>query len=164
MRHGRQDIHANDDDSAPRGVLARLSYARSSPTLALFAAPGGKATAATLARDSVGTPQIKTDAVRSPEIQADAVRSSEIQDESVHLAETAPDTRTALEARVRVATADHCCPRVWLRASRKATVRRPERTKTGSPAHLRADGCFPMRATLCAWQRVAGGAAFRPCG
>lgn len=108
MRHGRQDIHANDGDSAPRGVLARLSYAKVVATLALSVALGGTATAATLARDSVGAPQIKTDAVRSPEIQADAVRgseiradavrSSEIQDESVHLADIASDTRTALEA------------------------------------------------------------------
>ena len=124
MRHGRQDIHANDGDGAPRGVLARLSYAKVVATLALFVALGGTATAATLAHDSVGAPQIKTDAVRSPEIQADAVRSpeiradavrsseikddavrsSEIQDESVRLADIAPDARTTLESRVRLAT------------------------------------------------------------
>ena len=45
--------------------------------------------------------------MRGSEIRADAVRSSEIQDESVHLADIAPDTRTALEARVRVATAEN---------------------------------------------------------
>ena len=127
MRHGRRDIHANDGDGAPRGVLARLSYAKVVATLALFVALGGTATAATLARDSVGAPQIKTDAVRSPEIQADAVRSpeiradavrsseiqddavrsSEIQDESVRLADIAPDARTTLEARVRLATTEN---------------------------------------------------------
>ena len=137
MRHGRQDIHANDGDGVPRGVLARLSYAKVVATLALFVALGGTATAATLARDSVGAPQIKTDAVRSPEIQADAVRSpeiradavrsseieadavrtseiqddavrsSEIQDESVRLADIAPDARTTLEARVRLATTEN---------------------------------------------------------
>lgn len=127
MRHGTQDSHANDGDGAPRGVLARLSYAKVVATLALFVALGGTATAATLARDSVGAPQIKTDAVRSPEIQADAVRSpeiradavrsseiqddavrsSEIQDESVRLADIAPDARTTLEARVRLATTEN---------------------------------------------------------
>ena len=137
MRHGRQDINANDGGGAPRGVLARLSYAKVVATLALFVALGGTATAATLERDSVGAPQIKTDAVRSPEIQADAVRSpeiqadavrnpeiradavrsseiqddavrsSEIQDESVRLADIAPDARTTLEARVRLATTEN---------------------------------------------------------
>jgi hypothetical protein len=127
VRHGRRDIHANDGDGAPRGVLARLSYAKVVATLALFVALGGTATAATLARDSVGAPQIKTDAVRSPEIQADAVRSpeiradavrsseiqddavrsSEIRDESVRLADIAPDARTTLEARVRLATTEN---------------------------------------------------------
>jgi hypothetical protein len=127
VRHGRQDIHANDGGGAPRGVLARLSYAKVVATLALFVALGGTATAATLARDSVGAPQIRTDAVRSPEIQADAVRSpeiradavrsseiqddavrsSEIQDESVRLADIAPDARTTLEARVRLATTEN---------------------------------------------------------
>ena len=124
MSHGRQDINGRDGGGGPRGVLARLSYAKVVATLALFVALGGTATAATLARDSVGAPQIKTDAVRSPEIQADAVRSpeiradavrsseiqddavrsSEIQDESIKLADIAPDAETALESRVRLAT------------------------------------------------------------
>ena len=134
MSHGRQDINGRDGDGGPRGVLARLSYAKVVATLALLVALGGTATAATLARDSVGAPQIKTDAVRSPEIQADAVRSpeiradavrsseiqddavrpseiqddavrsAEIQDESIKLADIAPDAETALESRVRLAT------------------------------------------------------------
>jgi hypothetical protein len=119
-----QDIQASDGGRARRGVVARLSYSKVVATLALFVALGGTATAATLARDSVGAPQIRTDAVRSPEIRADAVRSpeiaadavrsseiradavrsSEIQDESVRLADIAPDARTALEARARLAT------------------------------------------------------------
>jgi hypothetical protein len=137
VSHGRHDIHATDGDGAPKGVLARLSYSKVVATLALFVALGGTATAATLARDSVGAPQIRTDAVRSPEIKADAVRSpeieadavrspeiradavrsseiqddavrgSEIQDESVRLADIAPDARTALEARVRLATTEN---------------------------------------------------------
>ena len=113
------------EGGARTGILARLSYAKVVATVALFVALGGTATAATLARDSVGAPQIKTDAVRSPEIRADAVRSpeiradavrsseiradavrsSEIKDESIRLADIAPDARTSLEARVRVATA-----------------------------------------------------------
>jgi hypothetical protein len=87
VRHGRQDIHANDGGGAPRGALARLSYAKVVATLALFVALGGKATAATLARDSVGAPQIKTDAVRSPEIKTDAVRSPELQAGAVRSSE-----------------------------------------------------------------------------
>ncbi len=137
MSHGRQDINGKDGDGAPRGVLARLSYAKVVATLALFVALGGTATAATLARDSVGAPQIKTDAVRSPEIRADAVRSSEIEadavrsseieadavrpseirddavrsseieDESVRIADLTPDAQTALEARVRRAATEN---------------------------------------------------------
>ncbi len=137
MTHGRRDIHEKDGGGARRGVLARLSYAKVVATLALFVALGGTATAATLARDSVGAPQIKTDAVRSPEIredavrspeiqadsvrpseiqadavrpseiQDDAVRSSEIQDDSVKLADIAPDAETALESRVRLATSEN---------------------------------------------------------
>jgi hypothetical protein len=96
------------------GILARLTYTNVVATLALFVALGGTATAATLARDSVGSVQIKKDAVRSPEIQADAVRSpeiradavrsSEIRDESIRLDDIAPAARTALDApRVRIA-------------------------------------------------------------
>ena len=109
MRHGRQDIHANDGDGAPRSVLARLSYAKVVATLALFVALGGTATAVVaLPRDSVGavqirqdgvrSPEIREDAVRSPEIRADAVRSSEIRNESILLADIAPGARTALDA------------------------------------------------------------------
>jgi hypothetical protein len=89
------------------GALARLSFANVAAALALFVALGGTATAVTLARDSVGSPQIKADAVRSPEIRAEAVRSSEIRDESIRLADIAPDARTALDApRVRFAEDD----------------------------------------------------------
>jgi hypothetical protein len=127
VSHGRQGTNRRDGDGAAGSILARLSYAKVVATLALFVALGGTATAATLAHDSVGAPQIKTDAVRSPEIQADAVRSpeiradavrsseiqddavrsSEIQDESVRLADIAPEARTTLEARVRLATSEN---------------------------------------------------------
>jgi hypothetical protein len=86
----------------------QLSYANVVASLALFVALGGGAmAAATLPRDSVGRPQIRTDAVnppeiasdavRSPEIRAEAVRSSEIQDESIRLADIADGARAALE-------------------------------------------------------------------
>jgi hypothetical protein len=85
-------------------VRARLSYANTTATLALFLALTGTATAAVvLPRDSVGAEQIQTDAVRSPEIQADAVRGSEILDESVVLADLSPGARASLDApRVRI--------------------------------------------------------------
>ena len=135
MSHGKQDIRDRKGGDAPTdplepernferrpvaaraliaAVLARVSYANVTATLALFVALGGTATAATLARDSVGSvqiradavrsPEIQADAVRSPEIRADAVRSSEIRDESIRLADIAPAARTALDApRVRLA-------------------------------------------------------------
>ena len=95
----------------------KLSYANVAASLALFIALGGTAVAAaTLAPDSVGSPEIRADAVRSPEIRADAVRSpeiakdavrgSEIRDASVLLADIAPDARTALRTNVRVAKKD----------------------------------------------------------
>ena len=87
-REARQAGHPRERRRRrPEGVLARLSYAKVVATLALFVALGGTATGATLARDSVGAPQIKTDAVRSPEIQADAVRSLEIRGDAVRSSE-----------------------------------------------------------------------------
>jgi hypothetical protein len=95
----------------------KLSYANVAASLALFIALGGTAVAAaTLAPDSVGSPEIRADAVRSseiakdavasPEIAKDAVRSSEIRDASVRLPDIAPDARTALGTNVRVAKKD----------------------------------------------------------
>jgi hypothetical protein len=88
VSHGTQDIDGRD---GRRGLLARLSYSKVVATLALFVALGGTATAATLARDSVGAPQIKTDAVRSPEIKTDAVRSPEIREDAVRSPEIQAD-------------------------------------------------------------------------
>ena len=99
MSHGTRDIDRKDGDGAPKGVLARLSYAKVVATLALFVALGGTATAATLARDSVGAPQIRTDAVRSPEIQADAVRSPEIRADAVRSSEIQDDAVRPSEIR-----------------------------------------------------------------
>lgn len=74
-----------------------VSFANVIAVVALFVAMGGTAVAAaTLARDSVGSPQIRKDAVRSPEIAPEAVRSSEIKDESIKLADVASGAATAL--------------------------------------------------------------------
>lgn len=89
-------------------------YANVIAGLALFIALGGTAAAATLERDSVGSPQIRADAVRSPEIRSDAVRSSEIRDESILLGDLSPGARTALGTKLRfaqeVATEVTVCP------------------------------------------------------
>jgi hypothetical protein len=88
----------------PGQGVARLSYANVIASLALFVALGGTAAAAaTLARDSVGSPQIRTDAVRSPEIESGAVRSSEIRDEGIKLTDLSTASRSALLGDVRVA-------------------------------------------------------------
>jgi hypothetical protein len=89
--------------------------------VALFVALGGTATAAaTLDRDSVGSPQIRKDAVRSPEIANDAVRSpeissgavrsSEIRDAGIKAADISTGARTALRGELKVTedeNADH---------------------------------------------------------
>lgn len=81
-----------------------FSYANVIASLALFLALGGTAVAAaTLTRDSVGSPQIRQDAVRSPEIAKDAVRSSEIKDESVKSADLTNKAASELLGEVRVA-------------------------------------------------------------
>jgi hypothetical protein len=129
VRHGRQDIHANDGDSAPRGVLARLGLRHSGAFVAL----GGTATAAALARDSVGAPQIKTDAVRSPEIKTDAVRSPEIQADAVRGRRSAR-TRTACVRRWQQENAEH--HRRWQQANRdekRAQDRRYRERKRQDP-------------------------------
>jgi len=85
----------------------RLSYANVVASLALFIALGGSAAAAaTLARDSVGSPQIRKDAVRSPEIAADAVRSSELADQGIKIGDIADGARTALLGDLLVAELD----------------------------------------------------------
>jgi hypothetical protein len=85
-----------------------LSSAHAIACVALFVALGGTAAAAaTLARDSVGAPQIRADAVRSPEIAPEAVRSSELQDESVKLADVASGTVAALRPDLHFARDDN---------------------------------------------------------
>jgi hypothetical protein len=105
-------------DRARRGWPGRLGshlrFANVAAGLALFIALGGTAAAAaTLDRDSVGSPQIRTDAVRSPEIQADAVRSpeivsgavrsSEIRDGGVNIADISTGAQANLRSELRFA-------------------------------------------------------------
>jgi hypothetical protein len=76
----------------------RLSYANVTASAAMFIALGGTAVAAaTLERDSVGSPQIRKD----------AVRSAEIRDESVNLGDVSTEAQTALRGEVRVAEDDN---------------------------------------------------------
>jgi hypothetical protein len=84
-----------------------VSFANVIACVALFVALGGTAVAATLARDSVGAPQIRTDAVRSPELAPEAVRSSELQDESIKLADVASGTVSALRPDLHFARDDN---------------------------------------------------------
>lgn len=93
-------------------VHRQLNYANVVASVALFAALGGTAVAATLARDSVGAPQIREDgvrpaeiikdAVRSPEIASGAVRSSEIRDDGVNFADISTGAASALRGDVQV--------------------------------------------------------------
>ena len=102
----------------PHRVRARLSYANVTASLALFVALGGTAAAAaTLDRDSVGSPQIRKDAVRSPEIASEAVRSpeissgavrsSEIRDAGIKTADISTGARTELRGALRFVTDDN---------------------------------------------------------
>jgi len=59
-------------------VRERLTYANVMATLAIFLALGGGAWAVTLARNSVGSPQIKKNAVKASEIAKNAVRKAEV--------------------------------------------------------------------------------------
>jgi hypothetical protein len=76
----------------------RLTYANTMSTLAVFIALGGTSAwaATTLARNSVGSAQIRTGAVASSEIHNNSVRSADIRDRSIALRDLAPSTRTAL--------------------------------------------------------------------
>jgi hypothetical protein len=78
-------------------VRARLTYANTMSTLAVFIALGGGAYAATsLPRNSVGPAQLRSNAVGSSEIRAGAVGSSEIHDRSVAVRDISVGARAAL--------------------------------------------------------------------
>jgi hypothetical protein len=78
-------------------VRARVTYANTMSTLAVFIALGGTTYAATaLPRNSVGSAQIRTNAVGSSEIRNGSVRSSDIRNRSVTLSDISTSARTAL--------------------------------------------------------------------
>ena len=73
-----------------RRFAGRLSYANVMATVAVFIAIGGGAYAATLARDSVGSKQIKAKAVKNAELASGAVTSAKVADESLRSDDFAP--------------------------------------------------------------------------
>jgi hypothetical protein len=78
-------------------VRARLTYANTMSTLAVFIALGGSAyAAATLPRNSVGSTQLRSNAVGTSEIRSGAVRSSEIRDRSVGVRDISVSARASL--------------------------------------------------------------------
>jgi hypothetical protein len=78
-------------------LRARLTYANTMATIAVFIALGGTTyAAATLPRNSVGAKQIRSNAVGASEIRAGAVRSSELRNGSVTLRDISQTARIAL--------------------------------------------------------------------
>ena len=78
-------------------VRARVSYANTMSTLAVFIALGGTAWAATaLPRNSVGSAQIRTGAVGTSEIRNNSIRSADIRDRSIALRDISTSARNAL--------------------------------------------------------------------
>ncbi len=65
-----------------RRFIDRLSYANVMATVAVFISIGGGAYAAKLAKDSVGSKQIKANAVKSDELAKNAVTSRKVADGS----------------------------------------------------------------------------------
>jgi hypothetical protein len=66
-----------------RKFLDRLTYANVMATVAVFIAIGGGAYAAGLAKNSVGSKQIKAKAVKNAELASNAVTSSKVADGSL---------------------------------------------------------------------------------
>src|SRR4051812_28018939 len=81
----------------PARLRARLTYANTMATIAVFIALGGTTyAAATLPRNSVGAAQIRTNAVGPSELRTGAVRSSELHDASITLRDISTSARNAL--------------------------------------------------------------------
>ena len=95
-------------------VRARLTYANTMSTLAVFIALGGTAWAATaLPRNSVGASQIRTGAVGSSELRNNSIRSSDIRDRGIGLRDLSTSARTsscARRARCGARSSSSCCP------------------------------------------------------
>jgi hypothetical protein len=68
--------------------------------LALFIALSGTAYAATLPRNSVGTPQLKKNAVTAPKIKKNAVTTAKIKNNAVTGAKVAPNSLTGQDLNV----------------------------------------------------------------
>jgi len=69
------------------GIKSKLSYANVVATIAMFAALGGGAYAAKVAKNSVGGSQIKKNAVTASEVKAGAIGASETGTDAVGSAE-----------------------------------------------------------------------------
>jgi hypothetical protein len=78
-------------------IRSHLSFANVISLIALFAALGGSAYAAGLAKNSVGAKQIKKNAVRAAEIKRNAVRASEIRSNAVAGGEVADGSLGSLD-------------------------------------------------------------------
>ena len=78
-------------------VRARVTYANTMSTVAVFIALGGTAWAASaLPRNSVGPAQIRTGAVGSSEIRNNSIRSADIRNRSISLRDLSPSARSSL--------------------------------------------------------------------
>ena len=76
--------------------MRRLSYANVMSSIAVFIALGGTSyAAATLARNSVGSPQLKTGAVKTPDIAGNAVTSAKVRNGTIGTADLAPAVTAA---------------------------------------------------------------------
>lgn len=70
-----------------RKLWSGLSYANVMATVAVFIAIGGGAYAAGLARNSVGSKQLKNDAVRSVDVKADSLKGADVDESKLELPE-----------------------------------------------------------------------------
>lgn len=74
-----------------RGSRIAVNYATITSSLALVIALGGVGwAAATLPRNSVGTPQLKEAAVTTPKVKRNAITGAKVRDHSLHRADLAP--------------------------------------------------------------------------
>lgn len=68
-----------------RKLVGNLSYANVMATIAVFAAIGGGAYAAGLAKDSVGSKQIRDGQVRSADVKDDSLTGADIRESGLDL-------------------------------------------------------------------------------
>jgi hypothetical protein len=78
------DRTADPEDAAAMQIMNKLTYANVASTLALIiAVGGGGAAVAAVAKNSVGSPQIKDGAVQTADLGANAVVSSKVQTDTL---------------------------------------------------------------------------------